>query len=253
MSKLAVAVAAAGTLLVGLAAPGGNGIEDEPAHVIAEKGRQSLLTARSLHWEGQTKDATGTYVVDFHLDTEGNCTGTVDVLPKGGRLEIIKRGQDVWMKPDAVFLKAQLPGQTGKDMADVLDGRWMHGHADDASLREFSASCDVAHLQREYMPEPFTAADDVEKGAKALVKGKPAITVTGRSGDDWATFYVATEGKPYLLRIQGQIGATQGEADFSEYDEPVPTRTPPPAQSVDVSDLQTAGTRPAGGACRAGC
>ncbi|MEU2394808.1 hypothetical protein [Streptomyces sp. NPDC007369] len=240
MSRLAVVVAAAGTLLVGTAAPGGNGIEDKPAHVIAETGRQSLLTARSLHWEGQTKDASGTYVVDFRLDREGNCVGTVEVVPKGGRLEIIKRGQDVWMKPDATFMRVQVPEETGKATSEMLRGRWMHGRADDASLREFSAACNVAHLQDAYMPEPF-AEDDVEKGAKALVRGTPAITVTGRSGADWATFYVATEGKPYLLRIQGQIGGVQGEADFSEYDKPVPSKTPPPADSVDVSDLRQPG------------
>ncbi|NXY99613.1 hypothetical protein HYE82_35650 [Streptomyces sp. BR123] len=240
MSRLAVAVAAAGTLLVGTAAPGGNGIEDEPAHVIAEKGRQSLLTARSLRWEGQTKDATGTYVVDFRVDARGNCVGTVAVVPKGGRMEIVKRGQDVWMKPDAAFMKAQVPGPAGQETAELLRGRWMHGRADDPSLREFSASCDVSHLQRAYLPVPF-AADDVEKGTKALVKGVPAITVTGRSGAGRITLYVATEGKPHLLRIQGQVGGVRGEADFSEYGRPVPSRTPPPAESVDVSDLRQPG------------
>ncbi|MFD0268899.1 hypothetical protein ACFVGY_20355 [Streptomyces sp. NPDC127106] len=238
MSRLAVAVAAAGTLLVGTAAPGGNGIEEEPAHVIAEKGWQSLLAARSLRWEGQAKDATGTYVVDIHLDKEGNCAGAMAIAPGKGRLEIVKRGRDVWMKPDAAFLRMRAPGQVGEAMAERLNGRWMHGRADDAALHELSAACDVSYLQRAYLLEPFTKDDDVEKGAKALVKGMPAITVTGRSGADWATLYVATEGKPHLLRIQGRIGGTQGEADFSAYDRPVPTKTPPPADSVDVSDLR---------------
>ncbi|MFJ9642426.1 hypothetical protein ACWEPM_30805 [Streptomyces sp. NPDC004244] len=237
MSRLAVVVAAAGTLLVGTAASDGNGIEAKPAHVIAETARQSLLTARSLHWQGQTKDASGTYVVDFRLDRDGNCAGTVEVVPKGGRLEIIKRGQDVWMKPDATFMKVQVPEESGRATVEALRGRWMHGRADDSSLREFSAACNVSHLQRSYMPEPF-AEDDVKKGAKAVVKGTPAIAVTGRSGADWATFYVATEGKPYLLRIEGRIGGVQGEADFSEYDEPVPSKTPPPADTLDVSELR---------------
>ncbi|MEV8537261.1 hypothetical protein [Streptomyces sp. NPDC051211] len=237
MSRLVGVLAGIGALLVGAAAPGGNGIEDEPAHVIAEKGRQSLLDARSLRWEGQTRDATGTYTVDLRLDRDGNCAGTVALGPKGGRLEIVKRGQDVWMKPDAAFMKAHVPGPAGEELLELLDGRWMHGAADDASLRELAASCDVNHLQREYMSEPFSA-EDVEKGAKALVEGTPAITVTGRSGADWATFYVATEGKPYLLRIQGQMGGTRGEADFSDYDKPVPSKTPSAAESLDLSKLR---------------
>ncbi|MEW2416846.1 hypothetical protein AB0953_24380 [Streptomyces sp. NPDC046866] len=242
MSRLArmVAGVGAGALLVGMAAPGGNGIEDEPAHVIAEKGRQSLLQARSLRWEGRTKDATGTYVVDFRLDREGNCTGTVELAPDKGRMEIVKRGRDVWMKPDATFWRKQVSEQAAKTMAQLLKGRWMHGRADDPELRELSASCDASHLQREYLPGPF-AEKDVQKGGKALVKDTPAITVTGRSGADWATLYVATEGPPRLLRIQGRTDGTQGEADFSDYDKPVPSRTPAPADSVDVSDLQGRG------------
>ncbi|MEU3771703.1 hypothetical protein AB0F11_00510 [Streptomyces sp. NPDC032472] len=242
MSRLAHVAAGlgAGVLLVGTAAAsGGNGIEDEPADVIAQKGRQSLLEARSLRWEGRTKDASGSYVVDFRLDREGNCTGTVELAPHKGRIEIVKRGQDVWMKPDATFWKTQVP-EKAEALIQLLNGRWMHGHADDPELRQLSSSCDVSHLQREYLPGPF-ATEDVKKGGKALVKETPAITVTGRSGADWATLYVATEGKPLLLRIQGQTDGTQGEADFSEYDKPVPSKTPTPAESVDVSELQRTG------------
>ncbi|MEU6864327.1 hypothetical protein ABZ924_13800 [Streptomyces sp. NPDC046876] len=240
MSRLTQVAAGVGAcaLLVGTAAaPGGNGIEDEPAHVIAEKGRQSLLDARSLRWQGPAKDDTDTYAVDFRLDRKGNCVGTAVLAPNKGRVQIIKHGKDVWTKPDAALLAEQFSEGIATLVLRELNGRWLHLRLDDPEdAPAFVASCDVSYLQRRFMAKPFTE-DDVAKGGKALVKGAPAITVTGRSGADRATLYVATEGKPLLLRIQGKIGGTQDGAYFSEYDKPVPSKTPSPAESVDESEF----------------
>ncbi|MFD8411589.1 hypothetical protein ACFV2Q_07455 [Streptomyces sp. NPDC059650] len=227
---------AASTLLAGFAAPTGNGVEDQSAQVIVKRARAELAGARSVHMMAKVQDTAGATTLDLRLDVKGNCVGSVTLPKGGGRAEMVKRGQDVWLKPDKAFLTSQVPGSAGEDAAALINNRWIHGSADNALLRGLAQVCDLADFQRTYTARP--ASESLTKGRTTTVDGDAAITVTGRDGADTATYYVATEGKPYLLRVEGVENGQRGRADFSDYDEPVPARTPPPEKSVDLSDLR---------------
>jgi hypothetical protein len=67
---------------------------------------------------------------------------------------------------------------------------------------------------------------DASRGKTTAVEGAPAITLHEKDGKDRYTLYVATEGKPYLLRIDSTAGADQGSVFFSDFDKPVPTQKP---------------------------
>ncbi|MCB5181467.1 hypothetical protein [Streptomyces antimicrobicus] len=234
----AVAVAVAGgALLVGFAAPYGNGIEDESARVIVDRARQELHDARSVHMVAKVEDRRGTTTLDLRFDVDGNCTGSVALPGDGGRADIVKRGEDVWLKPDAAFLRSQAPGGSGDDAIALINGRWIHGKAGNAMLRQFREICDLSSFQRSYATEPV-GGEKLAKGGKAEVGGVPAVTATSTSGADRSTYYVATEGEPRLLRVEGTQGGERGSADFSGYDEPVPAATPAASESVDLSTLQ---------------
>ncbi|MEV7618046.1 hypothetical protein [Streptomyces sp. NPDC089799] len=224
-----------GALLVGFAAPHGNGIEDDPPRVIIEKGRQTLVDAKSVRMVAQVVEASGTTGLDLHFDVDGNCTGTVTPPGNAGRAELVKRGQDVWLKPDAKFLQAQMPGPAGQDAAEVINGRWIHGNAGNPELRDFAEVCDLSVFQDAYVSKPLVGKP--EKGVETKVDGKPAVTATSRTGAESTTYYVATEGKPYLLRIEGTKAGQKGKATFSDYDKPVPAKTPTKAESVELSSL----------------
>ncbi|MFK0255053.1 hypothetical protein [Streptomyces sp. NPDC090445] len=231
-----LAAGAASTLLAGFAAPAGNGIEDESARVIVDRARAELAGARSVHMVAQVQDAAGATTLDLRLDVNGNCAGRVGLPKGGGSAEMVKRGQDIWLKPDTAFLTSQVPGPAGKDAAALINDRWIHGSAENVLLRGLTQVCDLSEFQRKYAAQP--ASENLTKGGTATVDGAPAITVTGRDGADTATYYVATEGKPYLLRVEGVESGQRGRADFSDYNEPVPAKTPPPQESVDLSDLR---------------
>ncbi|MET9964073.1 hypothetical protein ABZ128_34200 [Streptomyces sp. NPDC006326] len=231
-----LAVGALGGLLTGFAAPQGNGVEDDSAQVIVQKARKALDEARSVRMKAQVEDAAGTTTLDLRFDVDGNCTGAVGLPRGGGHADIVKRGQDVWLKPDAKFFQSQVPGSGGKDAAELINGRWIHGSTRNALLREFSEVCDLSGFQRKYASKP--ASESLAKGGKTTVGGAEAITVTSRSEDESSTYYVATEGKPRLLRVEGGEDGRKGKADFSEYDKPVPAATPRPGESVDLSQLQ---------------
>ncbi|MBW5485747.1 hypothetical protein [Streptomyces bambusae] len=241
MSGLRVVAVGAATgvisaLLAGFTLPYGNGIEDEPAQVIVDKGRQALHDARSVRMLAKVEDPAGTVTLDLRFDVDGNCAGSVALPGDAGRADIVKRGEDVWLKPDNAFVKSQTPGTAGEDAIALINGRWIHGKAGNPMLREFGDICDLSAFQREYASDRVT--ENVTKGGKAEVGGTPAITATSSSGADRSTYYVATEGEPRLLRVEGTQGGQRGTADFSDYDQPVPAKTPPPSESVDLSTLQ---------------
>ncbi|MFD7630088.1 hypothetical protein ACFV7Q_29385 [Streptomyces sp. NPDC059851] len=231
-----LAAGAASTLLAGFAAPAGNGIEDEGAQVIVDRARAELAGARSVRMVAQVQDATGTTTLDLHLDVNGNCTGSVGLPKGGGSADVVKRGQDVWLKPDDAFLRSQVPGPAGDNAIALINDRWIHGNAGNALLRGLTQVCDLKDFQRTYASRP--TSEKLTKGGTTSVNGQAAVTVTGRDGGDTATYYVATEGEPRLLRVEGVESGQRGRADFSAYGEPVPAKTPPPEQSVNLSELQ---------------
>lgn len=69
---------------------------------------------------------------------------------------------------------------------------------------------------------------------------KPAtvVSVTGRDDNGaTGTFYVSTEGKPYVLKALTETD-TLDETTFStDYDKPIPSATPSADESVDASQL----------------
>ncbi|MFG2297393.1 hypothetical protein [Streptomyces sp. NPDC048603] len=234
MSGFAGVALGVGALLVGFAAPYGNGIEDDPPQVIIEKGRQTLAEAKSLRMVANATEAAGRGVMDLRLDVDGNCAGRISSPGIPGSAEVIKRGGDVWMKPDAKFLQGVLPGQTGKDAAKVVNGRWIHSTTDNPVLSDLTDFCDLNHWSDE---EAWKPPGPAKKGGEAEVDGKPAIKASSSSGSETVTYYVATEGAPYLLRVEAREEGRKAEATFSEYGTPVPAKTPAEAESVDASEL----------------
>lgn len=78
---------------------------------------------------------------------------------------------------------------------------------------------------------------DASRGSTTTVDGAQAITLHEKDGKDRYTLYVATEGKPYLLRIDSTAGADQGSVTFSDFDEPVPAGKP----AGEILDLDALG------------
>jgi hypothetical protein len=73
----------------------------------------------------------------------------------------------------------------------------------------------------------------VTRGKATTVDGTPAITLHEKDGADRNTLYVATEGKPYLLRFESGSEQDTGTLSFTEYDQPVPAEVP----SGEILDL----------------
>ncbi|WP_329403823.1 hypothetical protein OG523_05420 [Streptomyces virginiae] len=221
----------------GMARADDNGIADDSAQAIAQASREAMAGVTSMRMVGQVTNTSGTTALDLRFDEQGNCVGTVTPPGDAGSAAIVKRGDDVWMKLDDALLRAQAPGPAGEDAIALINGRYLHGTTDSVQLREFAQLCDLDFFKKEFSSKP--PSEQLVKGSRTTVDGRPAITVTSRRDGRTGAYQVSTEDEPYLLRVQGtDESGERVAATFSAFDEPVKATPPAPADSVDLTQLQ---------------
>ncbi|TGB05561.1 hypothetical protein [Streptomyces sp. MZ04] len=215
--------------------------EDLSAREITDKAEKELLDAKSVTLELEQKGADlggdEPASMKLALDQDDNCVGSLTMADKGGSLELIKRGEKVWMKPDAAFWKAQLPGGQGEAAADIIGDRYLYGTTDDVLLKDMAGVCDLKEIQQE-VRDGSGDESTLKKGDRTEVDGTDVIPVTGREDGKTITLDVAAEGTPYLVRATEKGDGTDSVLKLSDYDKPVPKDTPSDEDSVNVSQLQ---------------
>jgi hypothetical protein len=220
-------------------ASAGNGIEDLSAREIADRAADAFTSAQSVRvtldensadlGRGEVSSA------DLTLDRDGNCNGSMR-FKDSGNVELVKRGEQVWLKADEKYWKTEVPGAEGESAAEIFKNRYIRGSTDDALLGDLAGVCDLKEIQQK-AAEESRKAKDLRKGDPTTVDGTPTIPVSGMEEGVTHTVYVATEGKPYPVRTTKKGDGKDVTATFKDYDKPVPTETPSADESVDVSKL----------------
>ncbi|MFC9245512.1 hypothetical protein ACFT7S_16255 [Streptomyces sp. NPDC057136] len=226
------------TVTSGAVALADDDFESLTAQQIADRSRDALLDADSLRLtsEGDLGEGKAPMTVDLTLDRDGNCRGSVDLGEDKGAVEVIKRGDAVWLKPDSAFWKSQVP-IGGTTFEAILDGRYMKGEADDPRLRSVTEACDLDTFRELLTDNADKTNGTLTKGTKTTVGDTPVIPVTRTEGREKLTLYVATEGKHYPVRLTVQGSSADAVVGLSGFDKPVPTATPSEDETVDVTAL----------------
>ncbi|WP_415952550.1 hypothetical protein [Streptomyces sp. KLOTTS4A1] len=199
---------------------------------IAEQAMKATGNAKSLRIKGTVPDEEmGAITLDMAMDRGGSCAGSMSV-GGGGRAEIVNDGKTVYMKYDEAFLRAQTKDESEAEVdaaVEMLGDRWLKTSATGDGAEDLEAFCDLDQLLAEFTG----GTSSVGKGERTTVDGQEAITLTEKNGKDTYSMYVATEGKPYILRVTDD-GAEDGEnLVFTDYDKPVDAKAP----TGDVLDL----------------
>ncbi|QEU92319.1 hypothetical protein CP970_16670 [Streptomyces kanamyceticus] len=230
---------------------------DLSAREISDKAKRELLDAKSVHISMRATGADATKDTDSDTDSDGdsdsdsadpasmeltldrddNCVGSMK-MANGAALDLVKRGDKVWMKPNKAFWRTQVPGGAGEAAAEIFKNRYIHGSTSDAMLKEVTGICDLGKIQKDIQDDADDKTKSLAKGEPTTVDGTAAIPLTGKDDGKEITLYVATEGKPYLLKAVEKGDGDDTTTTFSDYDEPVPSKTPSPDESVDVSKLE---------------
>ncbi|MGW0422472.1 hypothetical protein [Streptomyces sp. NPDC003015] len=224
------------------AAPGKSAAKKEPfagltGGEIADKAMQATTDASSLRVKGDIPDdeSGGTISLDVLVNKKGECAGTIGMGGKG-KADLIKAGDIVYMKFDETLLREQGEDESKADTdaaVAMLADKWTKSKTTGADAKDFEGFCDLGTV----LDGAEDGNSDASRGKTATVDGTPAITLHEKDGKERYTLYVATEGKPYLLRIDSTAGADQGSVTFSDFDEPVPAQKP----AGEILDLDALG------------
>ncbi|WP_055493264.1 hypothetical protein [Streptomyces sp. TP-A0356] len=226
----------------GAAAPAQTG-GGPSAQQLAAQARAGLQKARSVHLGYADRGAQATTsrtlptAMDLSLDQGGDCTGTLTMGGHGGTVQIVKRGTDVWLKPDAAYWKAELAGNRSSSTTASFQNRYIHGTTSSGLLSGIASACDLKSLQQVATGGPALPSS-LKKGARTALGGTPVIPLSFRGNGLTSTLYVTADPTHHLYRAAQQGPGTDLALTFTGYDRPVVLKIPPANQTVDISTVQ---------------
>ncbi|MWA15686.1 hypothetical protein E5671_42005 [Streptomyces sp. BA2] len=237
-----MAAAAAGAALVALAGCGGDASDDKSEQPFAGKSADQIAAdavkateqADSMHMKGTVQQSAGsTMTVDLSVDNSKNCDGSIRA--EGTLADVRNAKGTFYLRGDEKYWQKALKGQAGSDkIVPKVADKWVKAPADDATTKSL---CDKKALMAS-MDKDKSERKGMKKGSTTNVDGAETIRLTKKtSGGETLTMYVATEGKPYILRTTSTGGGEPNTATFSDYGKSVSPEAPAPGETVDLKDL----------------
>ncbi|MFJ8435048.1 hypothetical protein ACIQ9P_27485 [Kitasatospora sp. NPDC094019] len=224
---------AADKAAAGKAAAPGLDTEKLTAEEIQKQAKEALAGATSVKVVGTVEQDADRISVDLAVDTKGQCKGTLS-LPGAGKFELLGDGKQVYLKPDTAFLNSVTEGKNPQAV-ELLKGRWIGGAQDDPDMKEITTACNLKELTKTFGSGDESKATNITKGSAGTVNGAKTFSVkSNNSAGGEVTLHVATEGKPYPLRIE-KTGKGGGQMDFTDIDKALTVQAPPADQVIDYS------------------
>ncbi|MGA5446303.1 hypothetical protein [Streptomyces umbrinus] len=191
---------------------------------IADQAVKATSNASSLRMKGDIQDDGSRVGLDMALDRKGECAGTMSANGEG-KADLVKTGDTLYMKYDEKFLRAQSDGASKEETDGVvamLAGKWTKMSATGSDAKDIASFCDLDTVLADFQD----VNSDATRGKTTTVDGTPAIVLHEKDGKDTYTLYVATEGKPYLLKVVSKSADDPGTVTFGDFDTPVPAEKP---------------------------
>ncbi|MBP2401246.1 hypothetical protein [Streptomyces syringium] len=216
-----VVTAALACLVVGATVAGctdGATTTKEPsAERMLDDANDTMNALTSVTIDGNTtKAAGGGYSNHLTTDLKDRCASRTTWATTGAALEQVRIGATDYVRPNRTYLKQW----SGRSMTGSKDqSRWAKVPAGEAKAGDGLAECTWE----------FVSFGVATKGERTVVDGTPAVPLTVTDEADKGgsyTFYVATEGKPYILKVVYKGTEFHSTTSFSAFDKPLDVRPP---------------------------
>ncbi|WP_406286021.1 hypothetical protein [Embleya sp. NBC_00896] len=222
-------------------APLGNQVDSLDPAAILQRAQAATAGAKSVHVKGElTLPGTASKPAKpFSVDMRFTSTGAEGQIVEDGTTAYMTRVQSqVWFRGDGKFW-SKVDGPAAEQ---AYRDKYVQVPSGDKKYAGIVENTYVERLTNKLMGKP----GKLEKGPTKQVNGHRAIALENRTPGGGGTIWVATEGAPYLLRMESAADAKQtGAFDFLAYGERVDLHAPEPKDVVD-KDLTTQG-RPSSG------
>ncbi|MFD3440453.1 hypothetical protein ACFWU3_23440 [Streptomyces sp. NPDC058685] len=203
-------------------------------HDVQLKALAALRTVKSVRVTSSFTNGRERTELKLNMDTAGRCVGSISSTFNGG-MQMITTKNALYIKGDKTWYRKQVGKGRDRRMVDfgvaLFADRWVKTTPDDPALA-IQSSCDIAE-----MVDSFRDSPTAYKGEESTVDGKPCMVLfaTG-DGGDIATWHIATQGKPYLLKAV-TVGNNPSEVHFSDFDKPVIIKVP--VDAIDASQFSS--------------
>lgn len=224
-----------GLMALGLVTPASaassNGVANQSANQIVTAAASALTGATSFTYAGITRSNGTSTGLKVSLSSSGNGQGTLTSSRQP--VKIIKVGNTLYVSSTKAFWTKNLGASAG----NTLGTQWV---AVSSGQTDYSGIAALFQAQQITSPFLTTANTTFTKGRTGTINGQPVIVVFGKSGSTVNTIYVATTGKPYLVKITSP-GSNGGTLIFTNYNRPVNPTAPPNPITIPTSSTSTTG------------
>jgi hypothetical protein len=212
-------------------AAAGNGIASKSAAQIVSTAVKASAAASSFSVIGSVSQSGSTVSLDLSVSSSEKSEGTITI--NGGTAHVVELGTVAYFKADNSFWT-----QNGnKADAQLLAGKWVYGSISSSTFSSFKSFLSP----RKVIGSFFSGGEGpFKKGRTSSIGGQPVLAIVGQGSSQNGTLYVATIGKPFVVRLQAQASSGTGEITFSHYNRPVrPTK---PAGAINLQQLAGGGS-----------
>ncbi|WP_200263163.1 hypothetical protein [Streptomyces sp. HSG2] len=189
----------------------------------------------SVHASGATEltKSGAPLEVDIAMDRKGRCAGSLSVAGEG-RAELVNTGDALYTRFDETFIREMddAPDEDLESAVALLADRWLTGAFLDGMEDAMKEMCDLDGLVPEEVDERVAAT----RAGTATLAGQPAIRVDLSDDGAERRLYVATDGEPWLLRVEDRSEAEPTKIDFTDHNAPVSAEKPE-GYVLDLSEL----------------
>jgi hypothetical protein len=196
--------------------PATNGTDTLPSKEALAKATEAYLAAESVHLKGNVVEDGEKISLDLVQTKKGDASGTVGL--DGMKMTLLTIGKTAYISGDKAFWTKS----AGAGAYATFKGKWIKTKLAGDDFKDLALFTNRAEFAKQVLPT------DLLGGKPKDVNGAPAFGFTDNQGGN---FYVALQGKPYPVRIDGTDGGSTVALDFLEYDKKV-TFTPPPKSKV---------------------
>ncbi|MFJ2897609.1 hypothetical protein ACIO87_22310 [Streptomyces sp. NPDC087218] len=206
---------------------------------VTNKALAATRAAKAVRMTVRTATPDGPVEAYVATDIRGACTVTLS-MGAAGTLELVRTGGTVRTRSDAAMLRAASTARGPRGDAEVkrLTGRWVEPGDDDRQAKTAERYCDRETFLGLLAPTSGTARKGKATAPASRTTASrtaPALAVTGGAdGRKWSAS-IATDGRPYLLKLRAAPGpdgtghgATPVTVEFSEFGKPFTVQQPKP-------------------------
>ncbi|KUN37524.1 hypothetical protein AQJ30_17345 [Streptomyces longwoodensis] len=201
----------------------GGGTSEPPpaADQMLDEANATMRGLRSVTIDSVTRSTTGGDLSSrLTTDLKGTCAFEL-TSDTGARLDQIRIDGTDYVRPNRTYVEewSRSVAGTGEQ------GFWARTPV--SASREGDGLSQCTH--------PFASFGKVKKGRPTEIDGVAAMSLEVTDATSGAyTFYVATEGRPYLLKVVYKDAEMDTTTSFSAFDEPLDVHPPDQAKVLDL-------------------